>query len=349
MSTSDAIPNWGLAPRNDREPPAPSGSDEFGDVVILPSTTPEASAPGPPDCPMPRSGSSSEIEGPPDALLSLDLRESPRTSAGPVATPEPAVRTVRDAPGSVEEQPMGRPSMLLVALASYASAVTLAFGWLWWSGRQRPEPTVGPAPPRASGHPADATDRVAAQADDGHQAGASAIVAPSEPIEEGRWVAIGATLRIDALELSPVAVSTGRVDLQRTRVDGSTERRRGGPDALRLRVRLRNASDDAIFAPLDEAFVREPDRRLPETFVEDEDGDRVYAYRLPVAGEWGIVGQDFPVLRPGETIETIVATEADAADRLGGALTWRLRLRTAPERTRVLGVSFDADEIKRAR
>ena len=352
MSTSDVIPNWGVPPRNEQEP-APSGSDEFGDVVILPPTTPEATGLDPTprsvprDGPLPGTGSSSEIEAPPEALLGLDLRDAPRPSAGRSATPAPGPRVRRVGDDPDVERPEGRPSMLLVALASYASAVTLAFGWLWWSGRPRPEPpTDGPAPSRASGRPAVANDQALAPADDGQQADASALVTPSEPIPEGHHVAIGETLRIDALELSPMAVTKGRVELRRTRVDGSTERRRGGSDALRLRIRLRNASDDAIFAPLDEAFVREPDRRLPETFVEDRDGDRVYAYRLPVAGEWGIVGQDFPILRPGETTETVVATVADAADQLDGALRWRLRLRTAPDQTQVVGVSFDAKRIK---
>lgn len=147
----------------------------------------------------------------------------------------------------------------------------------------------------------------------------------------------------------PLKVSIGPVKLQRTRVDGRTERQDGGSGAFRLHLRLKNVSDDVIFAPLDEAFVRDPDRQLPETFIEGESGARVYAYRLPVSSEWEIEGQVFTELRPGEVVETIVLSDSDSIDRLDGPLTWRLRLRTAPETTAVIGVSFHHSEAERAR
>jgi hypothetical protein len=178
--------------------------------------------------------------------------------------------------------------------------------------------------------------------DPGRRAEESGLVAHLEPIAEGARVALGETIRIDALELTPLGVTRGPVKLHRIRVDGRPEHRPGGADALHLRVRLRNASEGVVFAPLDEAFVREPDRRLPETFIEDGDGHRVYAYRLPVSSEWGILGQRFGALRPGEALETIVVSDTDAPPRLSGPLTWRLRLRTAPETTTVVGVSFEA-------
>jgi len=109
---------------------------------------------------------------------------------------------------------------------------------------------------------------------------------------------------------------------------------------------LRNTSDTAVFAPLDEAFVREPDRRLPDTFIESINGDRHYAYRLPVAGEWAIVGQSFATLRPGEPRRTLIVTDPKTAGQVSGPLTWRVRLRTAPESTAVVGIMFHADDIK---
>ncbi|RUL87315.1 hypothetical protein [Tautonia sociabilis] len=279
----------------------------------------------------------------------IDLGAGPPSSLSGrrPAEADPAARDPRSKENEEEDDDglEGRRSAWPVALlASYASAMTLACGWLWWSGHRG----------RAEGGRPDLSwsagiDALGAEgslgADAGQRDGESIVVERPEPIGEGLRVALGESLEVGALELTPLDVSSGPVELSRTRVDGKPERRREPGEALRLRLRLRNTSDEVVFAPLDEAFVREPDRRLPETFIEDRSGTRLYAFRLPVASEWGIVGQEFRALRPGESLETIVVSDSTGCNHLKGPLTWRIRVRTAPEETAVVGVAFGAEEI----
>lgn len=243
-----------------------------------------------------------------------------------------------------------RSAWPMALLASYASAVTLACGWLWWTGHRGGGPS-GSGPVWVAGLEAsdDPENRGGGPSDSGRRSDSSTTVEPLEPIGEDRLLTVGEPSRIDALEVVPIGVSSGSVELRRTRVDGRSETKDGGRDALRLHLRLRNTSDDAVFAPLDEAFVREPDRRLPETFIQDEAGARVYSYRLPVSSEWEIAGQEFIELRPGEVIETTIVSDTESSGRLDGPLTWRLRLRSAPGTTAVVGVPFHADDIDRGR
>jgi hypothetical protein len=236
-------------------------------------------------------------------------------------------------------------------LASYASAMTIACVWLWWTGHRGNPGSLNrdrnPDRSWSAGLDATGVDAPIETVGPARWQEESSLVAPPEPIAEGARMALGETLRMNALEVTPLEVTSGPVRLQRIRVDGRPEHRSGGVNALHLRVQLRNASDDVVFAPLDETFVREPDRRLPETFIQDSDGHRVYAYRLPISSEWSILGQDFGELRPGEAMETIIVSDTDAPPRLNGPLTWRIRLRTAPETTTVVGVSFEASAAKK--
>lgn len=276
---------------------------------------------------------------------SADSKRGARPVA-PFASSAPADRGDSRSQHDDDDHGHVRSAWPMALLASYASAMTIACGWLWWAS-DREAPGRPAAPAWAAG--LDAAVEPDAGAEAGRRDDVSAVVEPSEPIAEGRLIPLGDSARIDALEIHPERVTVGPVELKRTRVDGRTERRDGGSHALRLHLRLRNTSDSVIFAPLDEAFVREPDRRLPETFIQDGSGTRIYAYRLPVSSEWEIAGQSFHELRPGEQLETVVLSDTNSRNRLDGPLVWRLRLRTAPETTTVLGVTFDASEVEPAR
>ena len=94
-------------------------------------------------------------------------------------------------------------------------------------------------------------------------------------------------------------VSSGRVRLRRNSSTGSRQKD-GGEGALTLRLRLRNASTDAVFAPLDEAFLRDRATGRPDSFIETRRGDAIALFPLAVESEWSIVGQQFRDLKPGE-------------------------------------------------
>ena len=110
-----------------------------------------------------------------------------------------------------------------------------------------------------------------------------------------------------------MAVTSGPVTLQR--IIMSSERRKAGKEALKLRLRLRNVSDDAAFFPLDEAFVRERERGGSDSFIERRQGFPIDMYPLAVASEWSIVGQEFRKLKPGESYETVLVSAPDARSR----------------------------------
>ena len=235
---------------------------------------------------------------------------------------------------AVEPDVSRRPGMILVLLASYASALTLAILWLGLSGRwssHRPEAD----PDVFSIHP-------------GIRADHSRRVDRPEPLAPGRSTALGEPIRLGSLELTPLDIAARPVTLEYQRVDGRREVRRGGEDALWLRLRLRNVSEDLVFAPLDEAFLREPDQGLPVCFIELGDLERIYTYPLAVESEWAIEGQEFRDLKPGEVFEAEVVSRPDALDRLTGPATWRLRVRTGLDRLETIGIRFDPGQVRAA-
>src|SRR5262249_24868181 len=150
----------------------------------------------------------------------------------------------------------------------------------------------------------------------------------------------GQTVRLGQVEATPVAITRGRVGLERN--FARRERRWGGDGALILRLRLRNVSNDTILSPLDEAFVRDRVGADPDSFIEtaEEAGPVIPMFPLAVESEWSIVGQEFRELRPGEAFETVAVSAPGAAGRLAPEMTWRVRLRTDINHTDDLGVRF---------
>jgi hypothetical protein len=117
---------------------------------------------------------------------------------------------------------------------------------------------------------------------------------------------------------------------------------------LSLRLRLKNVSSDSILAPLDEAFIRERGRGIRDSFIETGPTRQIDMFPLAVVSEWSIVGQEFRLLRPGESYETRVVTAPDALAHLAPQMTWRVRLRTDVNQTETLGIGFGEDDIRKA-
>lgn len=253
-------------------------------------------------------------------------------------TPGPSLATsVDDGPAAASEVRERPTRWGTVLLGSYASAMTLACAWLLWeAGRHHPESTTALEPPRA----AVVRDEGPARADRSRKDEGPA------PIPADRRTSLGKPLQVGDLEVTPLEVLRGPVRLVRDTPEGGRRHREGGDGALKLRLRLRNRSADTTFAPLDEAFVRDPDRGRPDSFVENGRDDRIYPYRLAIRSEWTIVGQPFRDLRPGEAFDTVIVSAPDARVPAGSSPTWRLRLRTGANRDDVIGVDFPADAIR---
>jgi hypothetical protein len=261
----------------------------------------------PPGVDLLKTSSSSEAT---QALSGLDL--SPREAA---TTPTPVVERA-------DQAPEGRgTSWPMLLLGSYASAMTLACVYLLWLAPRR---AAGPEPSAADERP-------------------GAVVAS---IPRDRLTTLGKPLRVGSLEWTPLAVESGRVRLQGRGPDGKRREDKGQDGSLILRVRFRNLSQDDALAPLDPAFVRAPDRGEPDSFIEVEGGEPIDVYPLAVQSEQSIAGQSFAVLRPGEERETIIPSAPGAVDRARGPMTWRLRLRTAPDRTDLVGVRFHKADVR---
>jgi dethiobiotin synthetase len=312
------------------EPPGGDGPSTPIHSFASPGTDTDTVATGAfaPDGSRPLPGPASLVRVPAAATADFPALDLDRPPA-----PQPAPQPDPEEDDEFEEM-RGTP-WLNVLLLSYASAVTIACLWLWMHR--------GPAETTADD---DLNVPVDTRPDPGYRADRTARVEPAPPLPADHLTTLGKPLRVGALELIPLDVRKGKVTLVVQGFDGSKKTSDGGDDALHLRVRLRNVSDVLIFAPLDEAFVRDRDRELPDSFIEAEDGERIYPYRLPVASERAILGQTFRELKPGEAMETAIVSDTAAGDRAEGQLTWRLRLRTGDRTTDMLGVRFDADQIR---
>ncbi len=211
-----------------------------------------------------------------------------------------------------------------ILLTSYASALTLALVWLIWTGRVWQSP---------SGPPTIPTDSLEAV-----ESGAFLQNLSRLPID--RRTGIGEPLRLGDLEITPLSVESREETL--VSLDGKQSKAEAG--TLTLRLRLRNLSDDQEFEPLGPGFVRAPDRGLPETVLVAGD-EAIFPYPLAMQSERSIVGQDFDPLPPGSEREQIIVSAPGAVDKLAPSMTWRVRVRTAPEQTDTIGIDFQKGDV----
>jgi hypothetical protein len=294
------------------------------------------------------SGSSPEIVPPPesesaDALKALgDLDLGGKTVANPgaggdrIAPNQGVVKDDEDLGDFADEpeEPARGSSPAVMLLASYASAVTLGLIWVLWTGRRIQDTATIESPPAAE-----------ATSDPGRRADHSRRIAAPKPIPESHMATLGKTVVLGQIEVTPLEVTSGPVTL--VRGFGERERKPGGKDALRLRLRLRNTSADVELAPLDEAFLRDRPQADPDSFIELPGGATPIAqFPLAVESEWSIIGQEFRELKPGQVLETWVVSAPAALTRKAPEMTWRIRLRTDINHTDDLGVRFGESDIK---
>ncbi len=211
-------------------------------------------------------------------------------------------------------------------LPSYASALTLALLWMLATGRiqlrsKAIRPTINPPS-------VDITTPVLTE------------------IPARFTVPIGGNLRIGELDLTPVEVRIRDVRLRKD-VDTDDDQgkyRDGGSDSLWLRLRVRNTSNKQTFQPLDPTFVRSSDQGTPDSLIVGG-GRQILAFPLAIASEWSIVGQSFPTLKPGQEADLWIVSAAAATGKINARMTWRTRLRVAPERTELLAIEFNRHDI----
>ena len=150
-------------------------------------------------------------------------------------------------------------------------------------------------------------------------------------------------IRIGGVEVTPLDIVVTRLDLVRS-IDPADWRREKSA-SLVLRLKLTNVSNAHSFAPLEPRFVREQASTPDRSTIATSQGQGINLFPLAVDSEWSIVGQDFTVLDPGESVETLIASEPVVAANLTDDMTWRIRLRIGPYRTDVLGVRFNKVDV----
>jgi hypothetical protein len=268
-----------------------------------------------------------------DAFPSFDLNATP----APKAT-EKAKKDAEEELDDEEYEDAPRwMAWVLPLLISYASAVTIGLAWVLITGRTLSwsEKTETDFMPPVDERP-----------DPGKRADKSRKIEPPKPIPSTNIAPLGKSVKLGQIEVTPLEVARGPVTLQR--IFNPSERKDGGGEALKLKLRLRNASSDTILFPLDEAFLRERAHNTLDSFIDTGDENkRIDMFPLAVESEWGIVGQEFLELEPGKSYETWVVSATDPFDRQAPEMTWRVRLRTDINKTDILGVRFRADEIKK--
>ncbi|QEH38250.1 hypothetical protein OJF2_68480 [Aquisphaera giovannonii] len=259
-----------------------------------------------------------------------DSPPSPASHAAAAAAAYPDQGANPDAEDPAEMAPVRWRSLLL---ASYASAVTLALIWILWTGR-------GLRPTPATAEPAGE-----ARAVDRGNSFEGLIAKPSPPLPPGNIVALGSTARLGGLEVVPSRITLGEARLER--LEGTMDEFREVADVLILRLRLRNLSEAQAFAPLEAAFARDSGLADDGTYIETADGRRIPMYRLAVESEWSFPDQPFTTLKPGAQADTVLVSQPVRDADLAGPFTWHVKLRTEPYRTDVLGVRFQASDIRR--
>lgn len=219
-----------------------------------------------------------------------------------------------------------------VVVLSYSSALTLAMIWMFVTGRiLRPDtPATAFAEPPAAEAPLLPL--------------ASQLEPSPPPIPSENLATIGTAVQLGDLEVTPTAIEVAPVELVRTLDPPSTRRE---TDCLLLRLQFVNRSSQYTFAPMDLNLVRERDLRAFDPYITTSGGERIRLFPLALDSEWSIRGQEFPVLRPGESGQTFVASEPGSASRLADGMTWRVRLRTGIYRVDMLGVKFNRSQIRR--
>jgi hypothetical protein len=191
-------------------------------------------------------------------------------------------------------------------------------------------------------------------------------------------VALGNTIRFNALEVTPEKVEQKRVVHKYRNRDYQPQEAQ--EDSLILHLKLKNVSEDNVFYPTDPAFERKLKEgyaltNKPYTFLDladkrDDEKKRFYGgnYDWILQYEKGetprkgyVEGQEFDdkPLYPGEERKTVIYTDPDdhVIDHMrgyNGRFVWRVHLRKGLVKvkdrevsaTGVIGVTFNKEDIR---
>jgi hypothetical protein len=231
----------------------------------------------------------------------------------------------------------------MILLASYASAITIAFLWMWLSrNTARPHeleslPDVAPLGPNEF--------RYAPQ---------------SATMPRGHTLPLGTARQLGYIRVEPLRVTRGPV--QYAHYSDQTQSKPPTPPVLRLWLRFTNVSSDQQIAPLDapllltRSYQVESDTVLANQLLLPADRTSqkpAYVLDHPLTSEWDLAGQNLGHrLKPGESLETYIPLEPGSNDHLTGDLLWRVHFRkgyhdaTGNGVTTIIEVPFSTADIQ---
>ncbi|MDA1212701.1 MAG: hypothetical protein O2955_09285 [Planctomycetota bacterium] len=267
---------------------------------------------------------------------------STSSTAPPSSTP--AGNDTPDKPKEDKDAPRMVSMLLFIIVLSYASAMTLAFGYLMYQNQfgapHQLESLPDIKPPMKKG-------QVALQ-----------LVPESAELPNGHTLALG------NVRVTPLKVTKEPLRFEYYSGDTTKSRAPTSP-VLKLWVRFENVSQDQTFSPLDRKLLlaniadgKHVGEIRSNQFVirladKPKSRPRVQIYDLPPDGEWDFQGfRSTPLLSPGETWDTYLPTTEEGLSQLEGNLVWRVHIRKGyhPESyngvTTLFEVRFNSDQIQ---
>lgn len=239
-----------------------------------------------------------------------------------------------------------------VLVASYASAVTLAFVFYLWV-------TLGKADPHQLESLPDVVPKERATGEIER-----IVVSESAAMPKGHSLKLGQSQRYGIVLVTPLKVTRGPLEFVHHAGDLTQSKPPTGP-VLKLWLRFKNVSENQEFMPLgaDLLFYRGPTDRYREkmranNFVcrvdENYDGgNQILMYDHVIEDVWDLKGQNIERgLKPGDEFETYLPSREVGPGELTGQLIWRVQLRkglnskTGWGITTLIEVEFHSDEIK---
>lgn len=240
------------------------------------------------------------------------------------------------------------PRVLFVIAASYASAMTIAFLYLYsrTGGDPLSLPDIRPPFNKKTG-----------------QYGLR--LGPQSPLPPAFRLKLGESKRYGNLMVTPLKVTKGPLEFVHFGDEKMTKPPTQSP-VLKLWIKFQNVSSDQTFPALDEEllFRRAPDREDPlqdrsNNYVcrvseQKPKGKRVPVYTFPIKGDWLLKGQKLDTeLGPDDEWETYIPSNDEDLSGLTGPLSWRVHFRKGynPQSlwgvTTLIDVEFNSDEIQK--
>lgn len=275
------------------------------------------------------------------------IPSSPAVEPTAAAPAEPLTASEPDRSIPTPRAPRGAvvPRLYFVVVASYASAITLAFLYIWWKGSISTLDLPDVIPAIKNG-----------------QYGLSLI--DESPLPSAYRLKLGESKRFGNLLVTPLKVTKGPLEF--VHFSNPKEVKDPSPSpVLKLWVKFENVSTDQTFPALDERllFQRVPDKKnAPHDRANNylclqseckRLGKRIPVYAFPINGEWLLKDQNLNTpLPPKKEWETYIPTNDEDLSDLKGPLCWRLHFRKGynPEShrgvTTLVEVEFDSKDIQ---